>query len=158
MVNESTIEIYLLETYKHLNIINSWGERSYFLNPEMKLKRGSYFATIKSKDGENDKASYLNRTGVFRLNIGLTPEKYEEIFGLRPSRPCKGGVIEGDFDFQALNVFIPHPVYGWMGWIAINNPDLDNFEKSQEYLDIAYEKAFTSASKKLKTNVTLNSK
>ncbi|NEP80737.1 MAG: hypothetical protein F6K17_08780 [Okeania sp. SIO3C4] len=158
MVNESIIETYLLETYKHLNIINSWGERSYFVNPGMKLKRGSYFVTIKSKDGENDRASYLNRAGVFRLNIGLTPEKYEEIFGLRPSRPPKGGVIEGDFNFQALNVFIPHPVYGWMGWIAINNPDLDNFEKSQEYLDIAYEKAFRSASRKLKTNVTLKSK
>ncbi|MEL6579770.1 MAG: DUF6194 family protein [Cyanobacteria bacterium J06621_12] len=156
MINESTIETYLLETYKHLNIVNSWGERSYFINPGMKLKRGSYFATIKSKDGKNDQASCLNRAGVFRLSVGLTSEKYEEIFGLRPSRPPKGGVIAGDFDFQALNTFIPHPVYGWMGWIAINNPDLDNFKKSQAYLDIAYEKAFKSSSKKLGTNNTPN--
>lgn len=153
MINESTIETYLLKTYKDINPVNSWGERSYFVNPEMKLKRGSYFATVKSKDGENDKASHLNRTGVFRLNIGLTSEKYEEIFGLRPPRPPKGGVIKGNFDFQALNIFMPHPVYGWGGWIAINNPDRDNFEKSKEYLDIAYEKAFKATMKKLKTSL-----
>ncbi len=76
--------------------MNSWGERSYFVNPELKLKRGSYFATVKSKDGENDKASYLNRPGVFRLSIGLTPKKYEEIFGRRSLRPLKGGVIAGN--------------------------------------------------------------
>lgn len=108
------------------------------------------FATVKSKDGEHDRASHLNRTGVFRLNIGLTPEKYEEIFGLRPPRPPKGNIIAGNFDFQALNIFMPHPVYGWAGWIAINNPNQDNFEKSQKYLDIAYEKAFKTTIQKLK--------
>lgn len=151
MIDRSTIEAYLLKTYKHVVPFDSWGERSYFINPELKLKRGSYFATVKSKDGENDRASYLNRAGVFRLNIGLTLKKYEEIFGLRPSRPPKGGVVEGEFDFQALNVFMPHPIYGWMGWIAINNPNLDNFEKSQEYLNIAYEKALKATLKKLKS-------
>ncbi|MGB3401056.1 MAG: DUF6194 family protein [Microcoleaceae cyanobacterium] len=145
-----TIETYLLETYKYVNPINSWGERSYFINPELKLKRGSYFATIKSKDGANDKASYLNRPDVFRLNIGLTPEQYTKLFGMRPSRPCKGGIIAGNYNFQALNTFMPHPVYGWMGWIAINNPDPDNFEKCKEYLDIAYEKALKTTMKKLR--------
>lgn len=149
MINENVIEAYLLATYQHVNPINSWGERSYFINPEQKLKRGSYFVTIKSKDGANDKASNLNRPRVFRLNIGLTPEKYIEIFSSRPSRPSKGRVIAGNYDFQALNTFIPHPVYGWMGWIAINNPDQDNFEKCQEYFDIAYQKALKATMKKL---------
>lgn len=149
-LDENTIETYLLKTYKHINPVNSWGERSYFVNPEMRLKRGSYFATIKSKDGENDKASDLNRPGVFRLNIGLTTKKYEEIFGLRSPRPAKGEVIEGDYAFQSLNIFMPHPVYGWMGWIAINNPDRDNFEQAKKYLAIAYEKALQVTMKKLK--------
>ena len=149
MISENVIEAYLLATYQHVNPISAWGERSYFVNPEQKLKRGSYFATIKSKDGANDKASNLNRPGVFRLNIGLTPEKYTEIFSLRPSRPSKGGVIIGNYDFQAINTFIPHPVYGWMGWIAINNPEQNNFEKCQEYFDIAYQKALKTTKKKL---------
>ena len=148
-IAKDTIETYLLTTYKHLNPIDSWGERSYFINPELKLKRGSYFATIKSKDGANDRASYLDRLGVYRLNIGLTTEKYTEIFGKKPSRPSKGGIIAGDYNFQALNTFMPHPVYGWMGWIAIINPDEDNFAKCQEYLDIAYEKALQNTMKKL---------
>ena len=140
----------MLKTYEHINPINSWGERSYFINPEMKLKRGSYFATVKSKDGENDRASLLKRPGVFRLNIGLTLKKYEEDFGMRPSRPPKGEVIEGNYDFQALNIFMPHPIYGWCGWIAMNNPEQDNFAKCQEHLDIAYQKAWKISMKKLK--------
>lgn len=45
---------------------------------------------------------------------------------------------------------MPHPVYGWMGWIAINNPDCHNFERAKEYLAIAYDKAFKATLKKLK--------
>ena len=74
---------------------------------------------------------------------------------MRPSRPPKGGVIVGNYDFKALNIFMPHPVYGWMGWIAINNPDEYNFEKSKEYLDVAYEKALKATIKKLKNSEIL---
>ena len=37
-----------------------------------------------------------------------------------------------------------------MDWIAIDNPDRDNFEKSQEYLVIAYEPGLKATIKKLK--------
>ncbi len=37
-----------------------------------------------------------------------------------------------------------------MGWIAIDNPDRDNFEKSKEYLAIAYEQGLKATIKKLK--------
>ena len=147
-----TIETYLLTTYQHLNPINSWGERSYFVNPDLKLKRGTYFATVKSKDGENDRASNLDREGVYRLNISLTPEKFNNIFGIKFSRPPKGGIIIGNYDFQKLNTFMPHPVYGWMNWIVINNPNLYNWQKCQEYLEIGYQKALQTSLKKLNSN------
>ena len=37
-----------------------------------------------------------------------------------------------------------------MGWIAIDNPNRDNFETSQEYLAIAYERGLKATIKKLK--------
>ena len=67
----------------------AWGETAFFYNPGQQLKRGTYFATLKQKDGDNDRASALDRDGVFRLNIGLPVPDYTELFGERPARPPK---------------------------------------------------------------------
>ena len=44
---------------------NSYGERSFFYNPGHLLPSGTYFLTIKTHDGPNDKASQLDRENVF---------------------------------------------------------------------------------------------
>jgi hypothetical protein len=102
--------------------IEAWGETSYFYNPGAALKRGTYFATIKQKDGANDKASHLDRAGVWRLNIGVKKATFIALFGTPPARPEKGGIIEGPWDFTVLDQLMPHPVYGWMGWVAVLCP------------------------------------
>ena len=142
ILSQEAIRQYILDEFNHVNPLEAWGELSFFVNPEMKLKRGKYFATLKSKDGENDKGSNLERESIFRLSIGLPPKDYETIFGPRPPRPVKGGIVEGDYNFTALNTLTPHPVYGWMGWVAILNPSETNFERCKNYLNAAYDKAF----------------
>jgi hypothetical protein len=52
-------------------LVESWGEKGIFYNPNWVLKRGVYVLTIKEKDGDNDKGSNLNREGIFRVNLGL---------------------------------------------------------------------------------------
>ena len=37
----------------------------------MTLPNGVYFCTLKENNGANDKASELDRDGVFRLSIGI---------------------------------------------------------------------------------------
>lgn len=143
------IENYILNNFKDIYPQDSWGERSFFLNPGQKLKRGSYFATIKQKDGENDKASNLAREGVYRLNIGISKACYLSLFSSLPTRPAKGCFIEGDYDFQKIDTILPHPVYGWMGWVSILNPSEDSFKQCQKLLDNAYNKAMNITKKKL---------
>ncbi len=71
---------------------NSWGETSLFYNPGHLLPNGVYFCTLKEKDGDNDRASNLDRDGVYRLSIGLTKEGYEKLFGEKPgSSPDRVG-------------------------------------------------------------------
>ena len=149
VLSTQEIEAYILDAFEHVVPIESWGERSFFVNPQNKLKRGTYFATLKSKDGENDRASHLDRENVFRCNMGLPQPIYETHFGARPKRPSKGGIIEGSWDFEALDVFTPHPIYGWMGWVAILNPGQESAGKVTEYLHEAYGKAFTLAQSKI---------
>lgn len=141
---------YILENYNHVNPLNSWGEKSFFVNPNNKLKRGTYFMTIKEKDGENDKSSNLNREGIFRLNIGVDKELYLNLFGSIPKRPNKGCVIDGNYNFDNINELMPHPIYAWMGWICILNPDIDSFEKCKPMIENAYIKAINLTNKKIK--------
>lgn len=135
------IEDYILKNFKDVHPLNSWGENSFFLNPNKQLKRGTYFATLKEKDGENDKASFLDRKNVFRLNMGITKECYLSLFSHVPKRPSKGCFIKGDYNFQELNKILPHPIYSWMGWVCVLNPDYKTFETCKRLLDNAYDKA-----------------
>ena len=76
---------FLLARYPGLVAVNAWGEQSFFYNPGGLLPRGVYFATLKDKDGDNDKASNLGRDGVFRFNFGVSKASYENTFGGAPS-------------------------------------------------------------------------
>jgi hypothetical protein len=107
----------------------SWGETALFYNPGGLLVHGVYFCTLKQHDGANDRASHLDREGVFRVAIGLTPASYASMFGNKPARPAKGACAATGHDFTALNRLMPHPVYAWMGWAQILSPSRDRFEE-----------------------------
>ena len=68
-MNASSISQYISSTFADIHPVAAWGETSFFYNPGRKLPRGIYFATLKDKDGDNDRASNLQRQAVFRLNI-----------------------------------------------------------------------------------------
>lgn len=118
------IEHWLCERHDGLHAVDAWGERSLFYNPGGVLARGIYFATIKQRNGDNDRASGLDRAGVFRVNTGVSRRTYERLLGPVPARPAKAGVVATGHDFQQLDVLLPHPVYAWMGWVCVLNPSL----------------------------------
>lgn len=134
----------ILELDVGLVFDSNWGERAVFYNPGRILKKGIYIATFKERDGQNDKASKLDRGGLFRLNVGLTKAAYFPLFGFPPARPAAGQTIDSDHNFTALDTVTPHPVYGWMSWVAIINPSQASFERLTpliiESLELAREK------------------
>ncbi len=147
-ISAAEIENYIVKNYRHINPVNAWGELAFFVNPNLVLPCGAYFATLKFKDGEGDGASKLFRENVFRFNFGTAKEDFAVRFGAPPKRPKKGGAISGGWDFTKLNVLTPHPVYGWMGWAAVINPDKKMFRKCMPLLDNAYNKSLAAAQKK----------
>ncbi|MGH1439561.1 MAG: DUF6194 family protein [Cellvibrionaceae bacterium] len=126
----------------------SWGETSLFYNPGQVLPNGVYFCTIKEKNGDNDKASGLDRVGVYRLSIGISKESYESLFGARPKRPSKGGIVDTGHDFTESNVLMPHPIYGWMSWVQIVNPSESKFNEILGLVREAHENAISKFNKK----------
>lgn len=127
----------------------SWGETSLFYNPNNALPNGVYFCTIKQKNGDNDKSSNLDREGVFRISLGIGSEAYIENFGEKPKRPPKGGIIDTGHDFTVLNELMPHPIYGWMGWIQVLNPTQKTFDDIQPLIHTAYTLAVSKFDKKM---------
>ena len=126
----------------------SWGETSLFYNPGQLLPNGVYFCTIKEKDGDNDKASNLDREGVYRLSIGVGKESFESLFGARPKRPSKGGIIDTEHEFTECNILMPHPIYGWMSWVQILNPSESKFKEIFSLISESHASAVSKFNKK----------
>lgn len=133
------IELWIMDNYPGLIVRNAYRERSLFFNPDLSLKLGLYFATIKEHDGPNDKASDLSRAGVYRLSIGVGKNQYRLLFGDVPKRPGKGGVVDLDVDFTMLDILMPHPVYAWLGWVCVLNPTKHSETLLRHLLDGAYQ-------------------
>ncbi|MDO5089699.1 MAG: DUF6194 family protein [Leptotrichiaceae bacterium] len=141
---------YCIENLEGTVLINSWGEKGIFYNPDDKLKRGIYILTVKEKDGENDKSSHLNRENVYRVNLGLRKNTFKKMFGQIPKRPDKGGIVDMEYDFSVMDRIIPHPVYAWMSWICSLNPSEITFEKLTPLIYEAYEYAKEKYAKRIK--------
>ena len=131
---------YSLETFPGLIEDWNWGERSLFYNPERRLPKGTYFLTFKERDSANDSASRIG-PGDYRLNVGISKVAFTDRFGAVPARPAAGGVVQTGHDFSQLDRILPHPVYGWMCWIAIVNPTHETFQEVRPLLSGAYERA-----------------
>src|SRR5215813_12940226 len=115
-MDEASITRYITDTFAGVHVVVAspddgspeiaWGDSFFSYDPERQLPpaRRFPFATIVTKDyGDFDCASQLNRTGVFRLNIGVSKETYRSLFGPQPSSPPVGGVVATGHDFATLD-------------------------------------------------------
>src|SRR5262249_21474905 len=94
----------ILRVHDHVNPLDFPG-----FNRDLEPKHRMPFATIVTKDyGDFDRASNLNRPGVFRLNIGVSKETYRSLFGPQPPPPGASGVVDTGHDFTAVDQIMPH--------------------------------------------------
>jgi hypothetical protein len=115
----------------------AWGDTFFIYDPNRDLTdtRRFPFATLVTKDyGDFDKASNLDRPGVFRLNIGVSKDTYAKLFDSAEQ-----------FDFAALDRLMPHPVYGPNHFVCVLNPSDSTFEAIKPLLSEAYKIAVRRA-------------
>ena len=94
------------------------------------------FATIVTKDyGEFDNLSQLDRPGVYRLNIGVSRETFQKLFGYLPG---KKSAESAEYDYAALDTLMPHPVYAPQSFVCVLNPSLETFETVKPLLAEAW--------------------
>lgn len=102
-------------------------------------KRRFPFATIVTKDyGDFDHASHLHRPDVFRLNVGVSRDTFQALFGHPPSADVTSGT---PYDFATLDRLMPHPTYAVQSWVCVLNPSAATFEAVKPLLAEAYARA-----------------
>ena len=127
-MNTSEVIDYMMRTFPEVETVNNYGYDMFFYRSDRKLS----FATLISSDYDYDNVSNLNRPGVFRLNIGVSKQTFQSLFGVDE-------VNFKDYDFTALDVIMPHPEYAQYHYICVLSPSEKTFEKIRSLLAEAYD-------------------
>ena len=130
MINEAFITSYITSTFEDVQMDVNLGYTFFFYKDDHMHP----FATIASTGNEYEKISALDRPGVYRLNIGLSRETFQSMFG-------KGKIDVSPYDFKALDTIMPHPEYSSQFFICVLSPSEATFEKIRPMIDEAYNTA-----------------
>lgn len=140
-MNESSVADYILTTFPGVETTTNFGYNFYFYGADHTLP----FATIASSDNEYERISDLDRPGVFRLNIGVSKQTFQSLFGTDPADLSR-------YDFTALDVIMPHPDYAKQNFICVLSPSNATFERIRPLLAEAYEIAVQRYNRRNKKN------
>lgn len=141
MEEESVIQ-YITSSLAGVDVFDSSGNRFFFFDPggDMEPDRLLPFATLVTSD-EYDSASDLDRPGIYRLNIGVSPDTYRRLFGPGVPRAGADGIVDTGHDFTALDQIMPHPIYAPQFWVCVLNPSAMTFESVKPLLAEAHQRS-----------------
>ena len=118
----------------------AWGDTFFYYAPDAVVPGATQpFATIVTKNYPGDETSRLDREGVFRVNMAAGKDEFTAHTGAGPREDVPAGPEAPRPD--ALDAVIPHPVYGSLGWLAVNNPGPETGPEVRRLLELAYERA-----------------
>lgn len=140
-MDETSITQYITDTFADVETAEAFGYTFFFYGPDRKLP----FATLAASDNDYDRVSNLDRPGVFRLNVGVSKETFQSLFG-------NEGVIPSIYDFTTLDRIMPHPVYAPQFFVCVLNPSDATFQTIKALLDDAYNIAVRRHAKREKAN------
>lgn len=113
----------------------SYGYSFFFVGSDHRLP----FVTIADTDNEYDKVSNLDREGVFRLNIGVSKDTFNQL---------TAGQFDREIDYTAFNEFMSHPQYSRQHFVCILNPARDRAEMAKRLIVEAHGLAAERARRK----------
>jgi hypothetical protein len=140
-MNETSVEDYITKTFPGVETTTNFGYTFFFYKSDHMVP----FATLISADNEYDRISNLDRPGVFRLNIGVSRETFQSLFGTEK-------VDVSNYDFTALDVIMPHPEYAPQNFICVLSPSEATFERIRALLAEAYDIAVRRYNRRNKQN------
>ena len=128
MIDESFITSYITSTFENVETTVNLGYTFFFYRDDHMLP----FATIASSGNEYERISNLDRPGVYRLNIGVSRETFQSLFGTNK-------INVSAYDFTVLDTIMPHPDYAAQSFICVLSPSEATFERIRPILAEAYD-------------------
>ena len=119
----------------------AWGDTFFYYAPDGAVPQATQpFATIVTKNYPGDESSQLDRPGVFRVNMAAGKDAFTAHVGRAPrdTDPQAGYEAPGP---ETLDVVIAHPVYGSLGWLAVNKPGSATATEVRRLLEQAHQLA-----------------
>jgi hypothetical protein len=116
----------------------AWGDTFFFYDPDGSTAENQRlpFATLVVHDYAGwDTESQLDRHGIFRVNIAVGRSGFERLLGYAPAEQT---AHHDEFDYAAIDVLLPHPIYASQGWVSILNPAEQTGTQLRKLLDDAY--------------------
>ena len=142
-MNEASVANYITKTFPGVETITNFGYTFFFYGSDHRLP----FATLASSDNDYERVSNLDRPGVFRLNIGVSKQTFQSLFGTAT-------VDVNSYDFTVLDAIMPHPHYAQQYFICVLSPSEATFERVRPLLAEAYDIAVRRHTRRNKTNDT----
>jgi hypothetical protein len=137
MIDEAFLTSYITDTFADVETAVNLGYTFFFYRDD----HMHAFATIASTGNEYEKISNLDRPGVYRLNIGVSRDTFQAMFG-------KGKIDVSTYDFTALDIIMPHPDYSSQHFICVLSPSETTFEQIRPLLAEAYDVAMKRYNKR----------
>ncbi len=126
-MDEAAVANYITTTFPGVETTDNFGYTFFFYGSDHRLP----FATLSASDNDYDRVSNLDRPGVYRLNIGVSHQTFQALFGTAK-------VDIANYDFTALDVIMPHPEYSLQNFVCILSPSEATFAKVRPLLAEAY--------------------
>ncbi|MGW5676976.1 DUF6194 family protein [Streptomyces sp. NPDC003860] len=94
----------------------AWGDAFFYYAPDGEVPRNVQpYGTVVTKDYPDDTASDLDPPGRWRVNVHVDRATFEDLTGKEPRDL-------GHRDHATVDLVLPHPVYGALGWVCVVNP------------------------------------
>lgn len=154
-MNEFEMSRYISETFAGVDVVVAADNSFFFYNPDPNIPPDHMFPWVTLMTNDiNDPFSNLNRSSVYRLNIGVSKATFQALFGAGKRSTNmyhaeQGEAVFNGYNFTALDQVMPHPVYGKMYWVCVLNPGDETLETTVRLLlDEAYAMAGNTYSKR----------
>lgn len=139
-MDQDVVAAYITTTFPGVETEDNLGYTFFYFGADHRRA----FATIARQGNEYEKVSDLSRPGVYRLNIGVSRDTFQSLFG-------SASVDLSGYDFTALDVIMPHPDYAKQFYICVLSPSDATWERVRELLREAYDIVVQKASRKAET-------
>lgn len=145
-MNDAELSRYITDTFKGVDVVVDSENTFFFYNPDPDVPPDHMFPIITLVINDAyDQYSNLSRPSVYRLNIGVSKQTFQSLFGVGSASQAADA---HEYDYTALDQIMPHPEYGMMYWVCVLSPSRVTFDsKVRPLLVEAYDMAVSKYDK-----------